>query len=379
MKETNFKPSPLGPIPHDWEVIPLGNLGEVQMCKRIFSNQTSETGEIPFFKIGTLGKAPDAFISRELYENYKKLYNFPLIGELLISAAGTIGRIHKYDGADCYYQDSNIVWLRNDERQVSNRYLAQTFKIIKWQSQDGGTISRLYNSNFRATLCCYPTSLQEQERIAGALSDVDELIVTTEALLQKKRDIKQGTMQQLLSGQYRLPGFTQPWENITLKDIFKIGNGKDFKHLGKGCVPVFGTGGIIAFVDDYLMEGETICIGRKGTLNKPFYFNGRIWTVDTLFYTYDFVNTDVKFLSYIISCIQWNNKSEATGVPSLNTTIILRESVYIPSDLAEQQAIAKVLTDMDNEIEALENNLAKYKDIREAMMQQLLTGKIRLI
>lgn len=349
------------------------------MCKRIFSYQTTEIGEIPFFKIGTLGKEPDAFISRNLYMEFRTKYNFPLKGEILISAAGTIGRTVEYDGADCYYQDSNIVWLRNSEFIVSNKYLAKALKIVKWQSQDGGTISRLYNSNFRATSLCHPNSLKEQSKIAGVLSDVDELIVTTETLLQKKRDIRDGSIQQLLSGKRRLPGFSEPWVNKRLHKCFKIANGKDFKHLGNGNIPVFGTGGIITFVNDYLYDGETICIGRKGTLDKPFYFNGKIWTVDTLFFTYDFSNVNVKFLSYIISQIPWNNKSEATGVPSLTTSIILRERIFIPSDLAEQVAIAKVLSDIDTEIKALEGNLAKYKAIRDAMMQQLLTGKIRLI
>src|SRR5690606_2813434 len=108
---------------------------------------TSDMGDIPFYKIGTFGKEPNAYISRNLFEEYKSKYNYPKIGEILISASGTIGRTVIFDGEDSYYQDSNIVWIENDESQVLNKYLFYFYQTVKWNVSDGGTIQRLYNDN----------------------------------------------------------------------------------------------------------------------------------------------------------------------------------------------------------------------------------------
>jgi len=105
----------------EWKT--LGEVGEVRMCKRILKNQTSEKGDIPFYKIGTFGKKPNAFISRELFEEYKSKYSYPSVGEILISASGTIGRTVVFNGQDAYFQDSNIVWIENNEYQILNKFL----------------------------------------------------------------------------------------------------------------------------------------------------------------------------------------------------------------------------------------------------------------
>lgn len=234
--------------------------------------------------------------------------------------------------------------------------------------------------------------LPEQQRIAKALSDVDALISTTEKLLQKKKNIKQGTMQELLTGKKRLPGFAksnntkmtelgeipEDWEVKSVSSLLKIGHGKDYKNLKEGAVPVFGTGGYMTSVNDYLYDGDTVCIGRKGTIDKPFFHTGKIWTVDTLFYTYDFVNCIPKFIYYAFCLVDWLSMNEASGVPSLTSKNIEDVFLCIPSNVSEQTAIVNVLSDMDAEIEKLSAKLQKYHQLKTAMMQQLLTGKIRL-
>ena len=122
----------------------LGEIGNICMCKRIMKHQTSDIGEVPFFKIGTFGKEADAFISYDLYDEYKNKYSFPRKGEILISASGTIGRTVIYDGQDAYFQDSNIIWIQNNESKVLNKYLYYYYQIIEW-NVEGGTIKRLYN------------------------------------------------------------------------------------------------------------------------------------------------------------------------------------------------------------------------------------------
>ena len=167
------------------------------------------------------------------------------------------------------------------------------------------------------------------------------------------------------------------WEVKKLGAVFDIGNGRDYKHLNTGKIPVYGTGGLMTYVNEYLYDGETVCIGRKGTINMPQYHNGKIWTVDTLFYTYNFRKTDVKFLYYLTQRIDWNSYNTATGVPSLTSQNISNILVSFPP-LHEQHRIASALTSIDNLISSLGKMIEKKKNIKQGAMQQLLTGKTRL-
>jgi type I restriction enzyme S subunit len=141
-----------------WEERTLGEIGKPSMCKRILKHQTSPDGEIPFYKIGTFGKVPDAFISKEIYNEYKTKFSFPKLGDVLISASGTIGRRVRYDGEPAFFQDSNIVWIDNDEKQVLNDYLYNYYEVCDWQPSKGATISRLYNSNLTSIKISFPKS-----------------------------------------------------------------------------------------------------------------------------------------------------------------------------------------------------------------------------
>ena len=226
-----MKQTEIGLIPDDWEVKRLGDVGEPCMCKRILKEQTSPTGDIPFYKVGTFGGIPDAYISRELFEHYKEQYSYPKKGTLLLSAAGTIGRVVVFDGKDSYFQDSNIVWIENDETQVTNDFLFYCYSRMQWKTEEGGIVSRLYNTNLKSTSFISPKSIEEQQRIAKALSDVDALISTTEKLLQKKRNIKQGTMQELLTGKKRLPGFAKS-NNTKMTELGEIPEDWEVKKLG---------------------------------------------------------------------------------------------------------------------------------------------------
>ena len=166
------------------EIKTLGEIGEICMCKRIMKDQTSENGDIPFFKIGTFGGVADSFISKELFEDYKTKYSYPHKGEILISAAGTIGRSVVFDGRDAYFQDSNIVWIANSERIVTNRYLYYFYQIAEWKT-DGGTIKRLYNYNLKNTSIPVP-SLEEQRRIVGILDTFEASITNLESPLSQR-------------------------------------------------------------------------------------------------------------------------------------------------------------------------------------------------
>lgn len=186
-----------------WKNVKLGEVGKISMCKRVFSFETSTEGEIPFYKIGTFGKDADAFISRQLYEEYKSKFSYPKVGDILISASGTIGRTVVYDGEPAYFQDSNIIWIDNDETIVLNQFLYYLYKTITW-NLEGSTIARLYNDNFNKIEISVPykndkPDLAEQRRIASILSGIDAKIATEEKVLEKYTLVKKGLMEKLLN------------------------------------------------------------------------------------------------------------------------------------------------------------------------------------
>lgn len=175
----------------------LGDIGKVSMCKRIFKNETSDTGDIPFYKIGTFGKEPDSFISQELYDSYRNKYPFPKIGDVLLSASGTIGRKVKYDGRPAYFQDSNIVWLEHDESKILNDFLFYLYDTIRWQTE-GSTIKRLYNDILLKKIIPVP-SIEKQRQILKVLSAVDEKISVSKKLKERFTLLKNGLMQDIFS------------------------------------------------------------------------------------------------------------------------------------------------------------------------------------
>lgn len=153
----------------------------------------------------------------------------------------------------------------------------------------------------------------------------------------------------------RFPEFTGEWNLCKISDVLSIGNGRDYKHLAKGDIPVFGTGGYMTSVSDYLYDGETAFIGRKGTINKPYYYKGKFWTVDTLFYTHSFHGVTPHFVYCLFQTINWLRYNEASGVPSLSKDTIEKIKVHIPQ-IEEQQKISKLLFLLDERI-AIQNKI----------------------
>ena len=174
----------------------------------------------------------------------------------------------------------------------------------------------------------------------------------------------------------RFPGVEREWELKRIGEVLKIGSGRDYKHLLSGDVPVFGTGGYMTSVNQYLHDGETVCIGRKGTINKPFYHTGKIWTVDTLFYTYSFECLIPRFCFNLFERINWLQFNEASGVPSLSKSTIESIEVAIP-DITEQKKIAEFLFKIEKRISTQNKIIDKLKTLMQGLRDRLLTQKIR--
>lgn len=178
-----------------WEQCKLGSLASVEMNKRIFKEQTTTNGDIPFYKIGTFGSDADSFISRELFEEYKNKYPYPNIGDILISASGSIGRTVVYHGEDAYFQDSNIVWL-NHNGKIDNSFLLQFYNQVKWAGLEGSTIKRLYNKNILETNIALP-NIEEQCLIGKFFTLVDRIITLHQRKLDHLKLQKKALLQQM--------------------------------------------------------------------------------------------------------------------------------------------------------------------------------------
>ncbi|WP_139856655.1 restriction endonuclease subunit S [Aequorivita sinensis] len=169
--------------------------------------------------------------------------------------------------------------------------------------------------------------------------------------------------------------FPKNWEVVQLNEVLTIGSGRDYKHLEEGDIPVYGTGGYMTSVNEYLYDGESVGIGRKGTIDKPVFLNGKFWTVDTLFYTHSFKEVLPYYIYLVFQSINWRKHNEATGVPSLSRTNI--EKIKIPKPpLPEQQKIAEILSTVDEKIEAIDQRIAETQALKKGLMQQLLTKGI---
>ena len=179
----------------DWEQRKLGDMGKVSMCKRVFKSETSEIGEVPFYKIGTFGEVADSYISKDLFEEYRDKYSYPKVGDILISASGSIGRTVVYTGQAEYFQDSNIVWLDHGGK-IDNRFLLAFYSVVKWSGIEGSTIKRLYNENILNTQISLP-SLSEQATVGNFFREFDSLISLHQRKLDHLKELKKGLLQQM--------------------------------------------------------------------------------------------------------------------------------------------------------------------------------------
>lgn len=383
-------------IPNDWYDYQLGDVGEVLMCKRVYANQTSEVGEIPFYKIGTFGKAADAFISRQLYEDYRRKYSYPQKGDILISAAGTLGKTVVYDGQEAYFQDSNIVWLKTDDRKLSNKYLIHYYQIINWPTPEGATIQRLYNGIIREAHIVAP-AVSEQQKIAAILTTQDKVIELKEKRLAEKLRQKKYLMQQLLTGRKRLTGFNLAWKKTKLKNILHerktySPKGLEYPHVTLSTEGIFPKSN--RYDRDHLVRNEykEYKITHKGDIcynpaNLKFgvicenTFGDAIFS--PIYVTFE-VNQNVckEYLAnYLmrwdfINAVRKYEEGTVYERMAVKPEDFLKFEILLPQ-IDEQYAIAQVLSTADREISLLRQDIEQEKQKKKALMQLLLTGIVR--
>lgn len=384
--------------PSDWAPMQLRDIGYIQMCRRIFQNQTKTYGAIPFYKISTFGDKADAYISQELYEKYKLLYPYPEKGDVLISAAGTIGKTVIFDGKDSYFQDSNIVWLKVDKEVIDRKFLWWFYRSFPWDALEGTTIQRLYNSIILDTEIHLPEK-PEQEEIARTLSQFDTYIDDLEELIEKKKGIRKGALEDLVSGRTRLAGFSGEWTESKLLEHVNLVQGLTYapENVKSSGVLVLRSSNIqngrISLLDNVYVNvnvpeekmiqpgdilvcvrnGSSALIGKSCILPR---LNNTTFGAFMSVLRGDKTGFFAKLFESDIVQEQVRGRSNAT-INQITKKDFQSIIVTVPPE-PEQKAIASTLNAMDEEIEALETERDKMIQIREGVMDDLLTGRIRL-
>lgn len=391
-KDTNGKDYPA------WEQRKLGDIGTVQMNKRIFKTQTSTSGEIPFYKIGTFGKIPDAYISRELFEEYKKKYPYPKKGDLLLSASGSIGNVVEYNGEEAYFQDSNIVWLEHG-KTISNFFLKAFYSVVNWEGIEGTTIKRLYNKTILDTPITLP-SFEEQEKFGNFFTVLDKVITLHQRKLEALKKLKRTLLQKMfpkkghLKPELRFFGFTNDWEQRKLEELASKFTGGGTPNTSN---PNYWNGEIPWIQSSDLKEDDVLSltvkkhISQEGLENSAakivpknslvivtrvgvgkLVVNNQEIATSQDFLSLSGIKGDSRFLAYsLYSLLKKNSRRvQGTSIKGITKVDFLKETILIPS-LEEQEKISSCMVEIDKLITLHQRKLEIYKKLKKGLLQKM--------
>ncbi|MDB6509508.1 restriction endonuclease subunit S [Bifidobacterium pseudocatenulatum] len=382
-----------------WEQRKLGEFGSVAMCKRIYKEQTSEQGDVPFFKIGTFGANPDAFISNELFEDFKCIYPYPTPGTLLISAAGSIGRVVEYQGEKAYFQDSNIVWLEHDHR-LNDAFLKPLYSRIEW-GLEGSTIKRLYNKDLLSAEVTVPGG-REQKEIGQFFAKLDNLITLHQRKYDKLCVLKKSMLDKMfpkggsLYPEIRFSGFTDPWEQRKLgelasKRIEKNSNGikETFTNSAEHGVvsqldyfdhDITNDANIgnysVVYPDDFVYNPRISTIAPCGPINRnKLGRNGVMSPLYTVFSVDDMISK--LYLEHYFKTNRWHqfmflegNSGARSDRFSISDSIFFEMPIQCPV-LEEQELIASFFDRLDSLITLHQRKLELLRNIKKSMLDKM--------
>ena len=414
--KSGYKMTEVGVIPEDWEV---KNVSESCLIKARIGWQGLKKSEYMSsgdyllitgtdFDNGQVNWKSCAYVSKARYEQDSNIKIRPQ--DILISKDGTIGKV-AYLGMipKAGTLNSGIFVIRANDRKIDQVFLSKIFMSFYFEEflnrlVAGSTINHLYQKDF--VKFCFPLpNSEEQTAIATALSDVDSLISALTKKIEKKKAIKQGLMQQLLTGKKRLPGFCGDWikKNVSsVSDIFRGGSPRPIENyiVKSGGVNWIKIGDVDSSAKYIFRTNEQII--ESGIQYSRFVHSGDLLLSNSMSFGRPYILKtegcihdgwlviqnydkyfDKEFLYYLLGSDevlkQYKSLAAGSSVLNLNKDIVGKVVLYFPPSISEQTAIANILSDCDSEIVALEEKRDKYKEIKQGMMQQLLTGKIRLI
>ena len=363
-----------------WKQEKLGNIATVEMNKRIYKNQTNEKGEIPFYKIGTFGKKADSFISNKLFNEYKKKYPYPKVGDILISASGTIGNTIVYKGEDAYFQDSNIVWLNINHNIILNSFLYSFYQIVHWRGIEGSTIKRLYNSNILSTSINYP-SVNEQQKIGNLFTKLDKLLYLQQQKIDKLDLLKKALLQKLFpihdakTPELRFKEFEDDWKKTRIGKIVQYSNSiysvKDLKQKkGKNSYAVYDATGRQYYSNSFDMDKKYIAIIKDGSnVGAVKLLPARTSVLSTMGYL-GAHNSDIAFDYYLFKKLNFKKYKVGSGIPHIYFSDYKIQVELVPQ-LSEQQKIGNLLFKSDKLIELENKKLQNLQQFKKCLLQNM--------
>ena len=375
-------------VPEGWEKKRLGEVGQV------VTGSTPKTIE-PLYWGGDIQFVSPADFELSVYLKTTSRHLTKLGAEkgrllpkdaILVTCIGSLGGI-KMSSKICVTNQQINAIIPNNNFDNKYCYYNVLFHIAELEKNAGTTTLPIINkSTFEGIVLPFPP-LPEQQKIASILTAVDDVIEKTQAQINKLQDLKKATMNELLtkgightefkdSAVGKIP---KEWDVKKLGEIMDLNYGKSPKGITSkdGEYPIFGTGGLTGFGTEYLYDGETVIIGRKGTIDMPQFVNGRFWAIDTTYYCSFFKNILPKYFFYSLVLKDLRKYNDATGVPSLSRDVLREISIKLPP-LHEQQKIASILTSIDTTIEQKQRKFSQVQSLKKALMSDLLTGKVRV-
>lgn len=381
-----YKLTEVGVIPEDWSCVPIAKVARLE-SGHTPSRRSSQYwgGDVQWVSLHDT----DALSENEIHVTAKTITGEGLknssarllpAGTVVFSRTATVGKSSIMATSMATSQDfANYIC----GPKLHNRYLMYLFRGMTrtWQGLMAGSIhNTIYMPVFKALKIVLPP-LPEQKAIATALSDIDALIDGLILLIAKKRKLKQAAMQQLLTGKARLPGFGGEWEVRRLGQLAPLQRGFDLptSNLRSGIYPVVYSNGVLNFHSEFRARGPGVVTGRSGTIGRVTFVEEPYWPHNTALWVTNFYGSDPRFVFYLYTRIDFERFSSGSGVPTLNRNDVHAVGVHVPPTTEEQSAIAEVLSEMDAELSALESRLAKTRVLKQGMMQELLTGRTRLV
>ena len=391
-----YKQTEVGAIPENWDVGGLGRFWSVTDCKHVTAQFVSEGFPVASIR-EVQSRAVDLTNAKQTTAHFYNLLieggRKPCPGDLILSRNATVGEVAQVtEWHPPFAMGQDVCLLRKKSVEHSTEYLQAVFQspIILNQLANlmvGSTFKRANVEQIRNFSVPMPLP-PEQRAIATALSDVDGLLGGLDRLIAKKRDLKQAAMQQLLTGQTRLPGFHGEWEVKAIQELSQVGRGRVISHteISKSSSPTYpvfssqtSNSGIMGYLDTYQFDGDYVTWTTDGAnAGTVFARSGRFNCTDVCG-TIKLHDSDHRFIAAALGRVSQSHVSRHLGNPKLMNDVMKKIEVTIPKTRAEQTAIAEVLTEMDGELAGLEQRREKTRALKQAMMQELLTGRTRLV
>ena len=355
----------------EWKKCKLGDLCNVLMCKRILASQTNTEDGVPFYKIGTIGSTPDAYISKELFDDYKVKYNYPHKGEVMITCAGTVGKCVVYDGEDAYFQDSNIVWIDNPTQNISNGFLFHLLSKVDWRKLNSTTIIRIYNDDLRNLKMSYPQK-KEQQKISHLLSLLDERIATQNKIIEDLKKLKSAISKKLLCN--------DKWTTYKIQDIAEIGRGRvissvEIDRQKNPLYPVYSSqtsnNGIMGYLDNYMFDGEYITWTTDGAnAGTVFYRKGKFNCTNVCGTLKIQPKFDCYFVSLVLQQATQKYVSSNLANPKLMNNTMASIKIRMPN-IETQKQLSKVFQTLDSCLLVHQRTCKTYLSEKQYLLCQM--------